>query len=54
MESCHGSVEVTSTKKVEKAVQIVGDLAEAVEKAYCGEEKKEEISQKPESVKKEL
>ena len=49
-----GSVEVTSTKKVEKAVQIGDALAEAIEKLDCGEEKKEEISQKLESVKKEL
>jgi len=35
-------------------VQIGDALAEAIEKLDCGEEKKEEISQKLESVKKEL
>jgi hypothetical protein len=41
-------------KNVEKAVKATADLAEAVKKADCGEEKKQEIAQKIESVQKEL
>jgi len=48
------SAEPSSAKTAKKAVQTVTELAKEVAKTDCGEEKKQELAQKVESVKKQL